>query len=173
MINDLMGWDWSFGHMPYGDRWRAHRKTFHTQFQPSSVSQFWPIQLKEAHAILRRLLDEPDALIDHLRLNAASSIMKIVYGIDVAPKDDYYITIAERALDGMAKAASPGAFLVDILPILKYVPAWFPGASFQKKAKEWKQVTLEMRDAPFNSIAASMVASSLLWVNGFSNGIKT
>lgn len=51
-----------------GDRWRAHRKTFHAQFQPSSVSQFRPIQLKEAHAILRRLLDEPEALIDHLRL---------------------------------------------------------------------------------------------------------
>ncbi|KAJ8689905.1 hypothetical protein PTI98_012762 [Pleurotus ostreatus] len=175
MINDLMGWDWSFGHMPYGDRWRAHRKMFHTQFQPSSVSQFWPIQLKEAHAILRRLLDEPDALIDHLRLNAASSIMKVVYGIDVVPKDDYYITIAERALDGMAKAASPGAFLVDILPILKYVPAWFPGASFQKKAKEWKKVTLEMRDAPFNSVAASMAegTASPCFVSNLLNDIDT
>ncbi|KDQ23377.1 hypothetical protein PLEOSDRAFT_1049198 [Pleurotus ostreatus PC15] len=159
-----------------GDRWRAHRKMFHTQFQPSSVSQFWPIQLKEAHAILRRLLDEPDALIDHLRLNAASSIMKVVYGIDVVPKDDYYVTIAERALDGMAKAASPGAFLVDILPILKYVPAWFPGASFQKKAKEWKKVTLEMRDAPFNSVAASMVAegtASPCFVSNLLNDIDT
>ncbi|KAF4584991.1 hypothetical protein EYR40_001817 [Pleurotus pulmonarius] len=123
MINDLMGWDWSFGHMPYG-----------------------------ASTDLAVLVDGDNIVLS----NAASSIMKIVYGIDVAPKDDYYITIAERALDGMAKAASPGAFLVDILPILKYVPAWFPGASFQKKAKEWKQVTLEMRDAPFNSIAASM-----------------
>jgi len=37
-------------------------------------------------------------------------------------------------LDGMGKAASPGAFLVDFIPILKHVPEWVPGASFQKKS---------------------------------------
>ncbi|KAJ8495804.1 hypothetical protein ONZ45_g12698 [Pleurotus djamor] len=156
MINDLMGWNWSFGHMPYGEKWRVHRKMFYKQFQPSIASQFWPIQVKEAHALLRRLLEQPDKMIDHLRVNAASSIMKVIYGIDVVPKDDYYITIAERALDGMAKAASPGAFLVDIVPILKYVPEWFPGAGFQTKAREWKKVALEMRDAPFRKVSEAM-----------------
>jgi hypothetical protein len=41
--------------------------------------------------------------------------MKVIYGLDVADENDRYITIAEQALDGMAKASSPGAFLVDIL----------------------------------------------------------
>ncbi|KAL0958951.1 hypothetical protein HGRIS_014263 [Hohenbuehelia grisea] len=156
MINDLMGWDWSFGHMPYGERWRRHRKLFHRQFQPSVVNSFFPIHIRETHALLKRLLDTPDDMINHLRHNAASTIMKVTYGIDVAPRDDYYINIAERALDGMAKAASPGAFLVDLVPILKYIPQWVPGAGFQRLAWEWKKVTHEMRDAPFQAARSAM-----------------
>ena len=43
--------------------------------------------------------------------------MGVVYGITVAPENDRYITIAEKALEGMSKAANPGEFLVDIIPI--------------------------------------------------------
>lgn len=45
--------------------------------------------------------------------------MNVTYGIKIAPKDDRYITIAEKALAGMAEAANPGAFLVDLLPFSK------------------------------------------------------
>ncbi|KAF8874417.1 cytochrome P450 [Infundibulicybe gibba] len=152
MINDLMGWDWSFGHMRYGERWRIHRRMFHRQFQQSIAHIHWPTQLKEAHSLIRRLLHAPDELIDHFRHNAASVIMNVTYGINVAPHDDRYITIAEKALDGMAKAANPGAFLVDVLPFLKHVPAWMPGAGFQLKAREWRKAVTEMRDLPFEAV---------------------
>jgi hypothetical protein len=42
--------------------------------------------------------------------------MNLTYGIHIAPKDDRYITMAEKALAGMSEAAKPGAFLVDFLP---------------------------------------------------------
>ncbi|EGO22751.1 hypothetical protein SERLADRAFT_371048 [Serpula lacrymans var. lacrymans S7.9] len=156
IANDLfekrMGWDWSFGHMPYGERWRKHRKMFERQFRPAVAPTYWPVQRKEAHALLRNILDAPSDLIEHLRHNAASVIMNVIYGIEIAPRNDRYIDIAEKALDGMAKAAAPGAFLVDVLPFLKYVPAWMPGAGFQRKAIAWKKAVLEMRDAPFEAV---------------------
>jgi hypothetical protein len=43
--------------------------------------------------------------------------MSIAYGITIDPKDDYNILVAEKALDGMGKAAAPGAFFVDLIPI--------------------------------------------------------
>jgi hypothetical protein len=48
--------------------------------------------------------------------NAAAVIMGITYGINIADKEDRYIATAEKALEGMGQAASPGAFLVDLLP---------------------------------------------------------
>ncbi|KAF9219295.1 cytochrome P450 [Gyrodon lividus] len=160
MINDLMGWDWSFGHMPYGERWKKHRKMFERQFRPAVAPTYWPLQRKEAHALLRNLLDSPGDLIEHLRHNAAAVIMNVIYGIEIAPKDDRYIDIAEQALDGMAKAAAPGAFFVDVFPWLKYVPEWMPGAGFKKKAATWKKSVLEMRDAPFEAVQKALAAGA-------------
>lgn len=42
--------------------------------------------------------------------------MNFTYGIRIAPAEDRYITMAEKALTGMSEAANPGAFLVDLLP---------------------------------------------------------
>ncbi|KIJ12719.1 hypothetical protein PAXINDRAFT_14478 [Paxillus involutus ATCC 200175] len=116
MINDLMGWNWSSGHMSYGERWKKHRKMFERLFRPAVAPTYWSPQGKEAHALLRNLLDSPRENTEHLRHNAAAVIMKMIYGIEIAPKDDRYVEIAEQALDGVATAATPGAFFVDIFP---------------------------------------------------------
>ncbi|KAJ3565313.1 hypothetical protein NP233_g7709 [Leucocoprinus birnbaumii] len=162
MINHLMGWDWSFGHMRYGERWKNHRKMFHRQFQQSVAPIYWPVQLKSAHELLRHMVEKPNDLINHLRHNAASVIMRVVYGIKVSPHDDKYISVAETALDGMARAANPGAFLVDIFPSLKYVPAWMPGAGFQVKARRWREAVMEMRDAPFEFVLKAIKSGTAI-----------
>ncbi|EEB93789.1 hypothetical protein MPER_07513, partial [Moniliophthora perniciosa FA553] len=157
MINDLMGWDWSFGHMPYGPRWKSHRTMFHRQFQSSVVSAFWPTQLNEAHKLIRRMLHHPDDLINHLRHNSASTIMNVTYGIEIAEEDDHYITVAETALEGMAKAAHLArSWSISFRFVMKHVPAWFPLAGFQRKAQHWRKSVMEMRNAPFDSVKASL-----------------
>ncbi len=47
--------------------------------------------------------------------------MGVTYGIPITSTEDRYITIAEKALGGMAKAASPGAYLVDLIPISEFL----------------------------------------------------
>ena len=87
----------------------------------------------------------------------AATIMKIVYGIDVQESDDPYISIAEEAMQGAAEADIPGAFWVDFLTILKYVPSWFPGAGFQRKAAYWKEVTNTLVEKPFRHVQEQLV----------------
>ena len=76
--------------------------------------------------------------------------MKISYGIDVQDSDDPHISLTEEAMKGIIEATIPGAFLVDFFPILKYVPSWFPGAGFQKKAAYWSQINALMTQKPFD-----------------------
>ncbi|KAF8178464.1 cytochrome P450 [Pholiota molesta] len=156
MSSELMGWSFSFAHMRYGDQWKRLRRMFHSQFQPSIAPRYWDIQKKEAHALLRRLLESPENLDHHLRHNAAAVMMSITYGIDIEDKEDRYIAMAEKALEGVGQAASPGAFLVDLLPWLKYVPEWVPGASFKRKAREWHAAVMQMKDAPFATVVHEM-----------------
>ena len=87
----------------------------------------------------------------------SATVMKIAYGIDVQETDDPYISLAEEALHGLNQAATPGAFWVDLFPILKYVPSWFPGAGFQRKAAYWREINATMVEKPFCYVKEQLV----------------
>jgi hypothetical protein len=88
---------------------------------------------------------------------AGETIMSIAYGLDVQPADDPYIEVAEHGVRSVVAAAIPGAFLVDVIPLLKYVPEWFPGAGFQRKAKAWKKHARVMVESPFAAAKENIV----------------
>ena len=60
-----MEWGWALGLIPYGDRWRALRKTFHRFFHVNAVQQYHGVETREVRAFLQRamhLADDVDAL---------------------------------------------------------------------------------------------------------------
>ena len=83
--------------------------------------------------------------------------MRISYGITVQESDDPYISMAEIALNGAAEAGISGKFWVDMFPLLKHVPSWFPGAGFQKKAARWKEAACTMAEKPFRHVQEQLV----------------
>jgi hypothetical protein len=89
------------------------------------------------------------------------TIVSVAYGLDVLPKDDPYIETAQRAVRPLLIAVVPGAFLVDAIPVLKYVPEWFPFAGFQRKAKEWRKLAIAMLEVPFEAAKHKMVSSMI------------
>ena len=97
----------------------------------------------------------------------AATIMKIGYGIAVQESDDPYISVAEEVFHGVAEAGIPGAFWVDFFPILKYVPSWFPGAGFQKKAAGWREAINTMADKPFRHVQEQLVQVPFLRVRSY------
>ena len=52
--------------LPYGDRWRLHRRFFHQTFGPEAVHRFLPPQHRKTCQLLRQLLDAPEQLDDHV-----------------------------------------------------------------------------------------------------------
>ncbi|KAJ7092623.1 cytochrome P450 [Mycena epipterygia] len=162
MANDLMCWYWDLAHMRYSDWWRLHRKTFHQYFQPRAVPAYHPAQIKATHMLLQQLLKNPTRYANHIRQHAGNVILRVVYGYDVQAENDHYVALADEAIQGLTQAINPGSFLVDFLPVLKYVPSWFPGASFKRKAKKWAKSSLELRDSPFEALKASMAAGTAI-----------
>ncbi|KAF8506214.1 cytochrome P450 [Gautieria morchelliformis] len=151
MVNDLAGFDWNLATMRYGDKWRRHRKMFHQSFHLTAVTAYTSIQEKRTKELLYRLRKSPDNFLEHIRHLSGATIMEITYGIDVLPSGDPYIQLAEQATEASESALIPGSFLVDILPILKYVPEWMPGAGFKTKARIWRQVVTRLPFVPFNA----------------------
>ena len=89
---------------------------------------------------------------------AGETIISIAYGLDVLPKDDPYVTTAEKGVHPLIVAGVPGAFLVDTFPWLKYVPDWMPFAGFKRKANEWRKLALAMIEKPFEAGKRKLVS---------------
>ncbi|KAI8994236.1 CyP450 monooxygenase [Trametes punicea] len=146
---ELIGWEWDFGFMPYGSLWRQHRRLFWQHFQPGAIPKYYQIQREASIKFLRKLLTSPAQLEGHIRYALASSILKAVYGIEVAEHGDKIVETVDLAMEGVALGLTPGAFLVEYLPFLRHVPAWVPGAGFQKRLARWRNASHAMLDLPF------------------------
>lgn len=83
--------------------------------------------------------------------------VNIAYGHKVADEGDSYVTLADTAIQGITKAGVYGSFMVDYIPFLKHVPAWMPGAGFQRKAQEWRRLSSDMRNLPFDVVKRNSV----------------
>ena len=88
--------------------------------------------------------------------------MSMTYGIQIKDHNDPFIDMAEAALISASLALAPGAFLVDVIPILKYIPEFIPGAGFQKNARIWRKLQENMREQPYLASIESMVFKNLL-----------
>lgn len=90
---------------------------------------------------------------------AGETILSIAYGIEIQQENDPYLAVSEAGVLPLVIAGVPGAFLVDFIPLLKYVPAWFPGASFQRKAREWRKLARKMIEMPYAQAKKDIVCT--------------
>ncbi|PPR03343.1 hypothetical protein CVT24_012583 [Panaeolus cyanescens] len=149
MVVELMGWDYNFGFMDYGDRWRAHRRLMHNSFHPTAALKFRPHELEASRVLVKRIYEEPDDLLESLRIFSGEIIMSSTYGLSISSKSSKYINLSREAIDPVVPALVPGTYLVDVIPALKYVPDWFPGAKFKRIARENRKMAMKVREVPF------------------------
>ncbi|KAF8147294.1 cytochrome P450 [Mycena galopus ATCC 62051] len=153
---ELMGWDFDMGFMSVGDTWRQHRRMFQQQFRRDMSQNYRSIQLKKVHQLLQGLMSSPEEFRELTKTLAAGIIMSTIYGYEVKPTNDRFVTLSENALKEIAEAFFPGAAAVNTFPILRYLPSWMPGAGFQHFAAECRQLTEEMQKVPFDFVKQNM-----------------
>jgi len=83
--------------------------------------------------------------------------LSIACGLPIRERDDPYLALAEEAIQTVSAAIVPGAFLVDFMPFLKYIPAWVPGAGFQTTAKNYFEIQRRFRNEPFDAAVKNIV----------------
>ena len=85
--------------------------------------------------------------------------LSLAYGLQIQPEQgqDPFIQLAETAVKSISAAASFGAFFVDVIPSLKYIPEYIPGAGFQKKARIWRKIQEDFKEIPYSSSIEAIV----------------
>lgn len=180
MACDLVGWNRITPLMPANKLWREHRRNMSQLFgTKAAVGKFYEIEVLQARKLMRRILEDPAEVKDHIRRYAAHAddleqrrcdvfcswagtlSMKIAYGYDVKRVkggQDPYLAIAHKVVSQFLHLHQPGAFMVDSLPWLQYIPAWFPGAAFQRTAKSYRDMLSNLIDTPFRMVQKQLAS---------------
>ncbi|KAI1127531.1 cytochrome P450 monooxygenase [Nemania abortiva] len=150
VLGDMVGWSNISSLMPYGNMHRLYRRYIHMMVgTQKTVAPYLSLLEIEVHRLLFRILQEPDLLLNHLRTEAGAVILKMVYGYTVEPhKPDPLVHLIETSMDQFNAGVTLGARLVEVIPALKYVPEWMPGAGWKKVAKMWKATLEEAAGKP-------------------------
>ncbi|KAJ5753209.1 hypothetical protein N7520_010126 [Penicillium odoratum] len=149
--SEMVGWGHALSMQPYTDRFKAYRKLLKPYFGSEKVAlQHIPLQEVEAHRLLWRILKDQENLTQHIKTEAGAVILKIAYGYRIEPhKPDLLVDLVNLALEQFSVAATPGTWLVDMIPALRHVPAWFPGAGFKRTALEFRKSLEDVARKPY------------------------
>ncbi|KAJ7157011.1 cytochrome P450 [Mycena crocata] len=162
MCGELIGWKKGMALLSYGTpQFRRYRKYFHQLFgSQTNLAKFHPIITNEYYKFSQRILESPERFISHIHQSSSAVALRITYGYTVQSENDPIVSLANSVMDEFSVSTTPGAFLVDLLPILKYVPSWVPGAGFQRKAKSWGKHLTEMIDTPYKLVEDQLAQGS-------------
>ncbi|KAH9946329.1 cytochrome P450 [Epithele typhae] len=161
MLGELCGFDWGLAFIHYGTPWKDSRKMAHHDFNASAVKKYRPQIAKSTNRLLLNIIQEPDRLTDNLRQLAAMAIMSIAYDINVESLENQYIQIAEAVAECITRTTNAGSYVVDVLPFLKYLPEWFPGAGFPKEARIWREDVMRLLNDPYEDAHKRLAAGNL------------
>ncbi|KAG6910303.1 hypothetical protein DXG01_011700 [Tephrocybe rancida] len=153
----LVGWDQQMIMAQYGDHFRTMRKLLKSYLgSPSAITSFRHIQELETRYFLARILDDPANLLSHIRLTAGAISLRISHGYTIeTDKPDPLVNLVEIAAKDFYLATMPGAWLVDIFPILNYLPRWIP---FKRAAALYRSHNFEQSDRPHRFVKDRMRA---------------
>ncbi|KAK9446516.1 cytochrome P450 [Limtongia smithiae] len=107
---------------PYGKKWSMYRKLLHQGLTPSALRLYKPVQTAEASRLCYQLLCNPgdwEMLLDRF---TAGIVFVVSYGHRIDSMDAKVIRKQFEVMQYMASLNVPGAYLVESLPFLKYLP---------------------------------------------------
>ncbi|TEB26495.1 cytochrome P450 [Coprinellus micaceus] len=157
MVETVLGFDFMITTMQDDEKWR-----YFSRNGDKDTGNYNTEQIAHIHSYLRRLLDKPEDFRYSSRRTAAGVMLSLLYGHDVAKEDDHYLFLADVSLKAVVEAGPFGAFMVDYLPWLRFVPTWFPWTAWKRRAmvsRRWIRQALEL---PFETVTRQLVIGNSL-----------
>ncbi|KAH7930246.1 cytochrome P450 [Leucogyrophana mollusca] len=164
-LYDLFGVGFSTPVLGYTDKFKLHRKLFHLTLRAEATTTYRDLYVRKARELVLDMLDDskgsPVPMNTHFMHFSAAVIMAVAYGYEVTSRDDPLVTRV-RQLMGILEKELPTerAILLTAFPLLRHLPAWFPGFAFKKQTSYCQKLADDVREIPFNYVKTQMAAGT-------------
>ncbi|CUA75218.1 O-methylsterigmatocystin oxidoreductase [Rhizoctonia solani] len=152
----LIGWETDIIFIEYGPLLKHYRTLLQRALNNRVVLDYLPLQEHETKRLLGRLYRSPERFMQHIHLMAGSVAIRMVYGYKVDSPDDRLVQAAEQVKAIFSDIMAPGRWMIEVFPLLRYVPKWFPGATFHKAVASWVPILQATEDETFEFVKSQM-----------------
>ncbi|KAI0260943.1 cytochrome P450 [Gloeopeniophorella convolvens] len=150
MAGELAGFSAMIGLRMNDQTFKQMRKFMHQAIGTrNAISRYHDLFESEVRKFLQATLQNPEDVHEIIQHTVGAIIILTTYGYQVVKQGDPIVQLVETLMHHFSRMTEPGAYLVDFIPALKYVPAWFPGAGFKKAASDAKGYMTRSADIPF------------------------
>ncbi|KAH8597487.1 cytochrome P450 [Bisporella sp. PMI_857] len=128
--------------LPYSDEWRRVRKFQHQVTMPKAATSYQPLQLQESARLVRDIILEPKRYHTLFQRYASGLILRLTYDARIETGDEETVRLVYENQLNVERVAAPGQYLVDVLPILLWVPKWLAPFKQEAAAHRKREVAL-------------------------------
>ncbi|KAG1833013.1 cytochrome P450 [Suillus variegatus] len=122
-----------------GERFRRLRKAIHPHLQPKAAEAYQDMLRENAMDFILDVLNDPTNYEKHAQRFASSIVLRVTYGKSAltAIANPEFVRLC-RVVDNFQSVIRPGAYLVDRVPLLRYLPG------YGKQIYKWHNEELEL-----------------------------
>ncbi|KAK7676144.1 hypothetical protein QCA50_020895 [Cerrena zonata] len=123
MTSEILSGNLFFPFNRYGDLWRKLRKASFEGLHSRAIHAYYPYQLRESAILVEALAKDSEHWRKHLNRAVKSAVLSVSYALpSIESEDDPLVSYIDDFMHRLERAARPGEFLVEIFPILNYLP---------------------------------------------------
>ncbi|KAG8788493.1 hypothetical protein FRC12_014494 [Ceratobasidium sp. 428] len=177
-VAKLGGWDHDIIFMEYNPTLKYYRTLLQRALNNRVALDYIPLQEHEVRRYMRRLIEAPENFMKHIHLRvwiyhagndmlltrgnrlSASIAIRMVYGYKVDSSDDKFVQAAEEVMAVFSDVLSPGRWMVEVFPLLRYVPAWFPFMIVKQRLPGWQKSIDAYENETFNYVLDQLAAGT-------------
>ncbi|KAK6371465.1 hypothetical protein LTS17_008715 [Exophiala oligosperma] len=135
MLHDLVSGGGNLGSSPLNKYWRNARKLAAAQLSTVSLEGWGDMQIFEAARLVDDLVQDPDRYDYFFERYSSVTMLQIIYGKKVSrAEEEGHVKKIMTIVHTLERTGAPGAYLVDFLPFLRYLPKSLAG--FKREAEK-------------------------------------
>ncbi|THV00614.1 cytochrome P450, partial [Dendrothele bispora CBS 962.96] len=118
----------------YGELWHKMRRSSQSALSARTVNRYHPVQSDEMVIMTYGMMHDPDHWKEQILRAMSSVILSIVYDLPPSKSlNDPFATKVNQFVNRVSSASYPGN-LVDLFPVLDYIPTW--ASKWKRKAEK-------------------------------------
>ncbi|KAI0809179.1 cytochrome P450 [Irpex lacteus] len=139
---------------------RHSRKLMQAELSSRSIKSYQSLQEQETRRFIKRLLQDSQSFLDHVRLSVSANLLMITYGYQVQGPDDTVMCLAESVMKDLSDVVTPFAWLIDCIPALNMIPPWLTG--LQSTAEKYRAKLNKFANMPYDRVVGQVLNGTAL-----------